>query len=105
VGKDHKVSLWDYKNQEVLDQDYPDDYINIKQSPETIWWGAYSQHIVVGSANGMILVYNLANKNKAKPKKFGQEMRSYSLRSKDDLNSVGSWKLKLIKTIDTTQDR
>lgn len=61
VAKDHSVKLWDYKENVILDEIWPDEYVNIKHSSESISWGAYSQHIVIASANGKMLIYNLEN--------------------------------------------
>jgi WD40 repeat protein len=36
VAKDHSLKLCDYKDYEVLDEDFPDEYVNIKHSSESI---------------------------------------------------------------------
>jgi hypothetical protein len=36
VGKDHSLKLSDYIEKEVLDEIWPDDYINIKHSSESV---------------------------------------------------------------------
>lgn len=36
VGQDHSIKLIDYKDNEVLDEQWPDNYINLKNAPQSI---------------------------------------------------------------------
>lgn len=113
VGKDHSIRLVDYRDFEVLDEAWPDEYINIKHSSESISWGAFSQHIVVASGNDKLLIYNLEKeqndpkKSITKAKKFGTYNRSYSMSAKDDLKFINNnpIKLKLSKVIDVAANK
>lgn len=108
VAKDHSIKLWDYKEHEVLDHIWPDDYINIKHSSESISCGAYSQHIVIASSNGKILIYALENKREESDKnksKVKAATRSRSMGSyKDFQNAIfeqNCLRFKEVKVIDT----
>lgn len=105
VAKDHSLKLWDYKDYEVLDEDYPDEYVNINHSSKSISSGSYSQHIVLASGNGKLLIYNLVKVNKGvKTDSSKQSLRSQSLGSYIDFQQNihdSGLKLKLIKVIDS----
>ena len=79
VSKDHSIKLIDYKQNHILDEKWPDDYINIKQSSESISSGSYSQHIVVASKNGKILIYNLENSKNQKKIRIESVRKSKSI--------------------------
>lgn len=109
VGKDHSIKLLDYKEHEILDEIWPDDYVNIKHSSETVAWAAYSQHIVVASANEKILVYSLENKRieekrRSTAKKVGRSMSMCSFSEFSENKIIKTWlKFKEMKVIDTTE--
>ena len=113
VGKDHSLKLSDYIEKEVLDEIWPDDYINIKHSSESVSWGSYSQNFVIASANDKILMYTLENKKVDKKLDKKEESlayipngRSHSMGSftnfYSNFNSKKSLKFKQVKVIDTT---
>jgi WD40 repeat protein len=109
VAKDHSLKLCDYRDFKILDEVFPDEYVNIKHSSESISCGSYSQHIVLASANGKILIYNLENKKEPhNPLNLSPNLRSHSLGSYADFHRStpnGGLKLKLIKVTDVNNQK
>jgi len=107
VGKDHSVRLIDYRDFSILDEVWPDEYINIKHSSESISCGSYSQHIVIASADENLLIYNLEKESREKGPKRLAVGRSQSMFQKDNFQFFNSapLKLKLAKVIDSGEKR
>lgn len=101
--------MTDYKQNFILDEKWPDDYINIKHSSESISCGAYSQHIIVASKNGKILIFNLENSKNSK-KIYIEPIRKFrSAGNREEFEKTDiimkGLKLKLTKTMKMTDDK
>ena len=110
VGRDHSLKLIDYKENEVLDSQWPDNYVNINHSPHSLTIATYMQSVILASANNKVLIYKLQKSEADIHKQKGKRVQSRSrtmFSLNDFINTFNNDNLEhvLEKVIEVRSDR